>query len=225
MSALLQADSLYRFYHAGDDETLALQGVSLTVQAGEIVAITGPSGSGKSTLLACLAGLDEPDGGMVTVDGERLSRRPEEQRAALRASKLGMLYQQANLVGHLSVADNVALAQRLGDCADPHDWRARLLEHCGITARAAARPSQLSGGELARAGLAVALANDPPVLLADEPTGELDEVTAQRVLTLLRDRADAGTAVLIVTHNPAVAAGADREIRLRDGRIDDGPAS
>jgi putative ABC transport system ATP-binding protein len=225
MSALLQADSLYRFYHAGDDETLALQGVSLTVQAGEIVAITGPSGSGKSTLLAGLAGLDEPDGGMVTVDGERLSRRPEEQRAALRASKLGMLYQQANLVGHLSVADNVALAQRLGDCAEPHAWRARLLEHCGITARAAARPSQLSGGELARAGLAVALANDPPVLLADEPTGELDEVTAQRVLTLLRDRADAGTAVLIVTHNPAVAAGADREIRLRDGRIDDGPAS
>lgn len=220
MSALLDADSLYRFYHVGDDETLALQGVSLTVQAGEIVAVTGPSGSGKSTLLACLAGLDEPDGGMVTLDGERLSRRPEQQRAALRAGKLGMLYQQANLVGHLSVADNVALAQRLGDSADRHDWRATLLERCGITARAAARPSQLSGGELARAGLAVALANDPPVLLADEPTGELDEVTARRVLALLRDRASAGAAVLIVTHDPEVAGAADREIRLRDGRID-----
>jgi putative ABC transport system ATP-binding protein len=220
MNTLLQADSLYRFYHAGDDETLALQGVSLTVQAGEVVAVTGPSGSGKSTLLALLAGLDEPDGGMVTLDGERLSRRPEEQRAALRASKLGMLYQHANLVGHLSVAQNIVLAQRLGDCADGHDWRAKLLERCGITARAGARPSQLSGGELARAGLAVALANDPPVLLADEPTGELDEVTAKRVLALLRERADAGTAVLIVTHNPEVAAAADREIRLRDGRID-----
>ena len=225
MSALLQADSLYRFYHAGDDETLALRGVSLTVQAGEIVAVTGPSGSGKSTLLACLAGLDEPDGGMVTIDGERLSRRPEERRAALRAGKLGMLYQHANLVGHLSVADNVALARRLGRSARGDDWTAKLLESCGITTRAAARPSQLSGGELARAGLAVALANDPPVLLADEPTGELDDVTAERVLALLRDRADAGTAVLIVTHNPAVAAAADREIRLRDGRIDEARSS
>jgi putative ABC transport system ATP-binding protein len=221
MSVLLQADNLYRFYHAGDDETLALRGVSLTVHGGEIVAVTGPSGSGKSTLLACLAGLDEPDGGMVTIDGERLSRRSEEQRAALRAGKLGMLYQQTNLVGHLSVADNVALAQRLGGSATRRDWRAKLLERCAITARAAARPSHLSGGELARAGLAVALANDPPVLLADEPTGELDAVTAQRVLSLLRDRASAGAAVLIVTHDPQVAAAADRGIRLLDGRIDD----
>jgi putative ABC transport system ATP-binding protein len=220
MSALLRAESLYRFYHAGDDETLALQGVSLTVDAGEVVAVTGPSGSGKSTLLACLAGLDEPDGGMVTIDGERLSRRPEEQRAALRAGKLGMLYQQANLVGHLSVAQNVTLAQRLGGGRDRDGRRGELLERCAIAARADARPAQLSGGELARAGLAVALANDPPVLLADEPTGELDEVTAQRVLSLLRERASAGTAVLVVTHNPAVAAAADREIRLRDGRIE-----
>jgi putative ABC transport system ATP-binding protein len=220
MTALLQADHLYRFFHAGDAETLALQGVSLTAHAGEIVAVTGPSGSGKSTLLACLAGLDEPDGGMVTLDGERLSRRPEEHRAALRAGKLGMLYQHANLVGHLSVHQNVALAQRLGGLRDRHAWHSKLLERCGIAARAAARPSQLSGGELARAGLAVALANDPPVLLADEPTGELDEVTARRVLALLRDRADAGSAVLIVTHNPEIAAAADREIRLRDGRID-----
>jgi putative ABC transport system ATP-binding protein len=223
MSVVLEADSLYRFYHAGDDETLALRGVSLAVAAGEIVAVTGPSGSGKSTLLACLAGLDEPDGGMVTLDGERLSRRPEEERAALRAGKLGMLYQHANLVGHLSVAENISLAQQLGRSrsARRDAWSAQLLEQCGITARAAARPSQLSGGELARAGLAVALANDPPVLLADEPTGELDEVTAQRVLALLHDRASAGTAILIVTHNRAVAASADREIGLRDGRIDE----
>ena len=220
MSALLQADSLYRFYHAGDDETLALQGVSLAVNAGEVVAVTGPSGSGKSTLLACLAGLDEPDGGMVTLAGERLSRRPEAQRAALRATKLGMLYQHTNLVGHLSVEQNIALAQRLGGRADRHEQRAELLERCAIAARAGGRPSQLSGGELARAGLAVALANDPPVLLADEPTGELDDVTAQRVLSLLRERAAAGCAVLIVTHNAAVAAAADREIALRDGRID-----
>jgi putative ABC transport system ATP-binding protein len=218
MTALLQAESLYRFFHAGDDETLALQGVSLDVDAGEVVAVTGPSGSGKSTLLACLAGLDEPDGGMVRVDGERLSRRSEEVRARMRARGIGMLFQQSNLVGHLSVADNIGLAQKLARPGTPAGWRAELLERCGLSARAHARPGQLSGGELARAGLAVALANDPRVLLADEPTGELDTVTAQRVLELLRGRAAEGAAVLIVTHSPEVAAMSDREIRLRDGR-------
>jgi putative ABC transport system ATP-binding protein len=131
-----------------------------------------------------------------------------------------MLFQQSNLVGHLSVADNVALAQRIAVGGGEAQWRSQVLERCGIDHRSTARPSQLSGGELARAGLAVALANDPPVILADEPTGELDSVTAARVLALLRDRAGAGSAVLIVTHSPEVAATADREIRLLDGRID-----
>jgi putative ABC transport system ATP-binding protein len=219
VSAVLEADRLYRFYHAGDDETLALQGVSLHVGSGEIVAVTGPSGSGKSTLLACLAGLDEPDGGQVRVDGERMTRLPEEERARLRGRRVGVLFQQANLVGHLSVAGNFALAQRLGGRATDAAWRAEVLERCGVAARAGARPSQLSGGELARAGLAVALANDPAVLLADEPTGEVDAETAERILDLLRERADAGTAVLVVTHSEAVAAAADREVRLRDGRV------
>lgn len=220
MSTVLEADSLYRFFHAGDDETLALQGVSLSVAGGEVVAVTGPSGSGKSTLLSCLAGLDEPDGGVVHVDGERLSRRPEEERARVRSHRIGMLFQQANLVGHLCVSDNVALAQRLGEGDGGRARRHAVLERCGIDHRAGARPSELSGGELARAGLAVALANDPPVILADEPTGELDRVTAVRVLDLLRERAGAGAAVLIVTHNPDIAAAADREIRLRDGRVE-----
>jgi len=220
MSAVLEARSLYRFFHAGEDETLALQGVSLALEPGDLVAVTGPSGSGKSTLLACLAGLDEPDGGSVIVDGARLSRRPEEERARIRGARIGMLFQQANLVGHLSVADNLALAQRIGDGSPGAEWLRQVLERCGIDHRSAARPSQLSGGELARAGLAVALANDPPVILADEPTGELDTVTADRVLGLLRDRANAGSAVLIVTHSLEVATTADYEIRLLDGRID-----
>jgi putative ABC transport system ATP-binding protein len=216
---MLSAERLYRFFHVGgDDETLALRGVSLTAEPGELVAVTGPSGSGKSTLLACLAGLDEPDGGVVRVAGERLSRRPEHERAQLRSSLIGMVYQQANLIGHLSVDANVALAQRLRGSADGA-WRERVLDRCGLSARAGARPAQLSGGELARAALAVALANDPPVLLADEPTGELDEATAARVLALLRERADAGGAVLVVTHSPAVASAADREVRLRDGAL------
>jgi putative ABC transport system ATP-binding protein len=220
MTAVLEAHSLYRFFHAGDDETLALQGVSLALLSEELVAVTGPSGSGKSTLLACLAGLDEPDGGSVSVNGTRISRRPEEERARIRGARIGMLFQQANLVGHLSVEDNVALAQRLSVGSKGADWRREVLQRCGIEHRAAARPSQLSGGELARAGLAVALANDPPVILADEPTGELDSVTAARVLDLLRERASAGAGVLMVTHSPEVAGTADREIRLLDGRVE-----
>ncbi|MGI8802658.1 MAG: ABC transporter ATP-binding protein [Solirubrobacteraceae bacterium] len=220
MTAVLEAHNLYRFFHAGDDETLALQGVSLAVEPGELVAVTGPSGSGKSTLLACLAGLDEPDGGSVSVAGVRISRRPEEDRARIRGARIGMLFQQSNLVGHLSVSDNVTLAQRIGDGTHGAGWRREVLERCGIEHRGSARASQLSGGELARAGLAVALANDPPVILADEPTGELDAATAARVLELLRERAGAGAGILIVTHSPEVAAGVDREIRLLDGRVE-----
>jgi putative ABC transport system ATP-binding protein len=217
--AILEARQLYRFFHAGDDETLALQGVTLAVRSGELVAVTGPSGSGKSTLLGCLAGLDEPDGGTVTVEGERLSRRPEEERARRRAQSIGMVFQQDNLVSHLSVDGNLALAQRLAGQVDA-GRRHALLEGCGIAQRAGARPAQLSGGELARAGLVIALANDPSVLLADEPTGELDDDTAAHILELLRERALAGTAVVVVTHSPDVAAAADREIRLRDGRVE-----
>ena len=216
MSALLAADTLYRFFHAGDDEMLALRGVSLELAPGEMVAVTGPSGSGKSTLLACLAGLDEPDGGTVRIAGERLSRRSEEVRARMRARHIGIVYQQANLLGHLSVAGNVAVVQRLGGGAR---GGGDVLRRLGIASRAHVRPAQLSGGELARAGLAVAIANDPPVLLADEPTGELDEVTAERVLDLLAEHAASGAAVLVVTHSAAVAARADREIQLRDGQV------
>jgi len=219
MSAVMSAHSLYRFFHTGDDETLALQGVSLTLEPGEVVAVSGPSGSGKSTLLSCLAGLDEPDGGTVEVAGQRISRRSEEERATLRSRHVGVLYQQANLIGQLSVRDNVLLAQRLASSPTGDDWREQVLESCGIAHRAGARPSQLSGGELARAGLAVALAAAPAVVLADEPTGELDEDSAERVVGLLRSQAERGGAVLVVTHSGEVAAGCDREIRLRDGRI------
>lgn len=216
MIAPLECESLYRFFHAGDEETLALRGVSLTVAAGEMVAITGPSGSGKSTLLACLAGLDEPDGGTVHVAGERLTRRSEEQRSALRARRIGVLFQSANLIGHLDVEANVVLARRLRGRSGS---RPDVLERVGIAERSSARPDELSGGELARAGLAVALANEPDVLLCDEPTGELDEHSAALVLELLRDRADGGGAVVVVTHNDAVGASADRVISLSDGRV------
>ncbi len=219
MSTALLATDLYRFFHAGDDETLALKGVSLELRAGEVVAVTGPSGSGKSTLMSCLAGLEEPDGGAVWIGGERISRRPEAERARLRGRQIGVLFQQANLIGHLSLADNVRLARRLAGARSPGVAIGELLADCGIAHRAAARPCRLSGGELVRAGLAVALANDPAIILADEPTGELDEVTARRLLALLRRRAEGGAAVLVVTHSRAVADQADREVELRDGRV------
>ena len=218
MTALLDATNLYRFFHAGDEETLALRGVSLSVDAGEVVAVTGPSGSGKSTLLACLAGLDEPDGGIVTVAGRTMSRRPEPQRASLRARHIGMVFQAGNLLEHLSVDDNLAVAQCLAGRSDRRR-RHELLDDVGLAQRANAYPSQLSGGEAARAGLATALVNQPEVLLADEPTGEVDAPTEARILDLLRQRADQGTAIVVVTHSRAVAERADRVVRLLDGIV------
>jgi len=216
----LDAHELYRFFHTAEEETLALRGVSLSVDAGEIVAVVGPSGSGKSTLLACLAGLDEPAGGTVVVAGETMSRRPEPERARLRARRIGMLFQSGNLLEAFTVEANVALAQRLTGRPDPAR-RAALLADLGLANRARAYPAELSGGEMARAGLAVALANDPVLILADEPTGEVDGLAEAAALDLLRARADGGAGVVIVTHSPAVAAAADRTVALLDGRVVD----
>jgi putative ABC transport system ATP-binding protein len=216
--AALEATDLYRFYHAGNDETLALRGVSVRLERGEVVAVTGPSGSGKSTLLACLAGLDEPDGGMVLCNGQHVSRQSEQARAQLRGACIGMLFQSNNLIEHLSVLDNVIAAQQLVGQKN-RVAASNLLEELQLRDRAHARPATLSGGESARAGLAVALANKPAVVLSDEPTGELDPTTATQVLGLLRRYAEGGAAVMIVTHDPKVAAFADREIRLLDGRV------
>ncbi len=216
--AVLEAIDLYRFFHTGGEETLALRGVSVSVNPGEMVAITGPSGSGKSTLLACLAGLDEPDGGMVRVAGHELSRRPETERSQLRARHIGMLFQTNNLLDHLSVEANVALARRLAGKHTSPPVRA-LMDELGISHRRHSRPSQLSGGELARAGLAVTLANDPELIVADEPTGELDSDSAHMVLDVLAVRAAKGAAVVLVTHSPDVAAVAQRRVMLRDGVV------
>lgn len=214
----VEATELYRFFHAADEETLALRGVSLVANAGEIVAVTGPSGSGKSTLLACLAGLDEPDGGMVRIGGEAVTRQPEAVRARLRAHSIGMLFQTDNLVEHLDIEANLRLVQRLAGRVDRSARRA-VLEQLGLADRAHAHPTELSGGEVARAGLAVAVVNQPAVLLADEPTGEVDTATEGRVMDLLRSRARAGAAVVVVTHSERVGAAADRVVRLVDGKV------
>ncbi len=215
---VLEAIDVYRFYHIGDEETLALRGVSVQVAAGEIVVVMGPSGSGKSTLMSCLAGLDEPDGGYVTLLGNRLTRRSEAERAAIRAAEIGILLQTGNLFEQLSVIDNVRLQMRLAQKVDEQRLHL-LIEQVGLSERRFAYPSQLSGGEAARAGLAVALSTNPRVLLADEPTGEVDAETEQHILRLLTARRDDGGATLIVTHSDALAAFADRIIHLSDGRV------
>jgi putative ABC transport system ATP-binding protein len=218
---VLRARELYRFYRAGDEETLALRGVSLAVPGGKLVTVAGPSGSGKSTLLACLAGLDEPDGGSVYIRETRISHRPEHERSALRARHIGTLFQSANLLEHLTVRRNLELVQRIARASDRRRDRPdldALLDAVGLIRRSGARPSELSGGEAVRAGLAVALANNPAVLVADEPTGELDGKTEADVLRLIRDQADRGTAVVVASHSAAVAAMADEVIQLKDGQ-------
>lgn len=216
----LEAHELYRFFHIGDDETAALRGISLHVAAGEIVAVVGPSGSGKSTLLSCVTGLDEPDGGHVEVAGRRLSRRPEAERARMRAASFGILPQSGNLFAHLTIEQNLRLQMLLA--GKPNGKRIGvLLDSVDLVHRARAFPTELSGGEAARAGLAVALAADPPILVADEPTAEVDSDTESRLIGHFEARRQAGLATLLATHSKALAYRADRIIRLKDGRIED----
>ena len=216
---ILDADDLFRFFHPGDTEVRALRGASLSVARGETVALQGPSGSGKSTLLACIAGLDEPDGGTVTIGGRRMTRQPEAARSALRAASIGYLAQSGNLFAHLSVAENIALQMDLSGIGRSDAKIRDLLALVGLPDRAGAFPETLSGGEAARAGLAVALAADPPLLLADEPTAEVDRETETRILDVLEQRRLKGGAALIATHSQSLAERATRVIAIADGRI------
>lgn len=217
---LLKARELYRFFHIGDEETAALRGVSLDLAAGELVALTGPSGSGKSTLISCITALDEPDGGSVEVQGKLVTRRSENARSRIRALNFGILLQSGNLFQHLTVTENIRLRMML---ARMHD-EARLtmlLATVDLAHRADGYPTELSGGETARAGLAVALAVDPPILIADEPTAEVDSETEERLIAHFEARRNEGLATLLATHSEALAARADRVVRLKDGRITD----
>jgi putative ABC transport system ATP-binding protein len=216
--ATLEARELYRFFHNGDEEVNALRGVDFSVGPEEMVALVGPSGSGKSTLLMCLAGLDEPDGGSVVVCSETITRRPELEKTRLRSKYIGVMLQKENLFAHLTVSENVRVAQAANGAVD-NAMANKLLNQIGLDRRQNALPAQLSGGEKARAGLAVALSRAPKILLLDEPTGEVDAETENLILAVLDTHRRAGGSIVVATHNAAVGRTATRILTMKDGRI------
>jgi ABC-type lipoprotein export system ATPase subunit len=220
----VEARGLYQIYRETEVETVALRGAELVLDPASWTSLMGPSGSGKSTLIHVIAGLLEPSGGSVMIDGEDITRLAAPERAQRRRRSIGVVLQRDNLHPLLDVADNVALPLRLdGRSSDDVQVRVEeLLRQVGLLDRRRHRVGQLSGGEAQRAAIALAVAPRPRVLLTDEPTGELDEATAEGVLDLLDELRSEGTAVLTVTHNPRVAERADRSVTMRDGEVVDG---
>jgi putative ABC transport system ATP-binding protein len=225
-TAVLAARALAKTYRADGSEVQALRGVDLALAPGEFVAVMGPSGCGKSTLLHLLGGLDRPTSGEIELSGQRVDGLSEGQWAKLRRRQIGFMFQLFNLIGNLTVADNVELPALLAGFSTREARRRReaLQEELGIADKSDAVPAQLSGGQQQRVALARALINQPTVLLADEPTGNLDTQATREVLTLLSRRHRQGQTILLVTHDARVASVADRVISMRDGRIvDDTP--
>ena len=234
---VLELRGIHRFYFPGaDNEISAIKDVSISVEPGEFVAIVGPSGSGKSTLLSIMAGLDQPNGGSVWIDGERLSHRSRSVQAAWRGSSIGVMTQSSGLWEHLSVGHNVKLGDSLRrrarrDLANepghainrtsqlPTLSATAILDSVGLGARWDDRPSTLSGGETARANLAVALTGSPRILLADEPTAEISRSEERAILELISSTRPQDGATVIVTHSDSVASAADRVIEMQDGRV------
>jgi putative ABC transport system ATP-binding protein len=221
MTPLLEAIDLAKTYESGGTRVAGLRGVDLSIERGEFVAIMGPSGCGKSTLLNLLAGLDRPTAGEVWLDGERIDELTETDLARLRRRKVGFVFQAFNLVPTLSAGENVELPLLLVGRRRGEAQRSatELLSDLGIPEKQGAGPAELSGGQQQRVALARALANRPDVLLADEPTGNLDTAAARDVLGLFRDARDRGQTVVLVTHDASVASAADRVITLRDGLV------
>jgi putative ABC transport system ATP-binding protein len=216
---VLSVRNLTKTYRTAGEEITVLRGVNLDIAAGERVALTGESGSGKSTLLHLIAGLDAADGGEIKLSDSRITGLSDAGRAALRRDRLGLVFQQFNLIPSLSVEDNLAFQSRI---AGKHDaaWHAELVERLGLDKLLRRYPEQLSGGQQQRVAIGRALATKPALLLADEPTGNLDEDTADAVLALTRDLvARTGCGFLMVTHSARLAATLDRQVTLHAGRV------
>ncbi|HEX4709685.1 ABC transporter ATP-binding protein [Phenylobacterium sp.] len=218
---MLRLDKVSKVYRTAEVETLALNEISMEVRAGEFVAVMGPSGCGKSTLLNTLGLLDTPTSGSFEFFGEEVARRSERELTALRRDRIGFVFQSFNLIDDLSVAENVevALLYRRVPAGERRRRVAEALERVGIAHRARHRPQQLSGGQQQRVAVARALVSDPSLILADEPTGNLDTHNGEAVMALLTEAAAAGVTVIMVTHSLAHAAVAQRTVKLLDGRV------
>jgi putative ABC transport system ATP-binding protein len=219
MSVLIACEHVTRSYANSSGTVVALKDVSLSIRAGELVALVGPSGSGKTTLLGLLGGLDQPDSGRILIEGRDIAELGETGRLALRRSMVGFVFQAAGLVPLMTACENVALALEVTG-ADPtaaETAAMKALERVGLLERARHRTYELSGGEQQRVALARALVKAPAILLGDEPTGQLDTETGAAIFALLRDVASSGTAVLMATHDEVLARGADRVLTLVDG--------
>jgi putative ABC transport system ATP-binding protein len=221
MTAVLEARGLRKVHGSGDAEVVALHDVDVALAHGEFLAVTGPSGCGKSTLLNLFGGLDRPTAGEVYLHGERVDDAGEARRARLRRSELGFVFQFFNLIDNLTVADNVELPALLAGVPAREARRraSELLERLDLMDTAARVPGSLSGGQQQRVAMARALVNRPSVLLADEPTGNLDSAAAREVVSVLRERSEEGQAIVLVTHDLRVASAAGRVLRMRDGAI------
>ena len=219
--AVIHTSHLSRIIAAPQGDIPILRGVDLTVQAGEAVSVVGASGSGKSTLLGLLAGLDLPSGGEVSLLGESLGQLDEDGRAALRAGRVGFVFQAFHLLPGMTARDNVALPLELAGRADAGDRADALLARVGLTERAGHYPNQLSGGEQQRVAIARAFVTAPEVLFADEPTGNLDTETGHHIIDMLFAlREEQGTALVLVTHDPLLADRCDHCYRLTDGQLE-----
>ena len=219
MPAVLHVDQVCKSYQTAEGPVRVLDGVSLALGAGSSLALTGESGSGKSTLLHLVAGLDAVDGGAITVAGTALAGLDDAGRAGLRRDKVGLVFQQFNLIPSLTVGANLAFQARLAGRFD-RDWSARLAEGLGLAGLLARYPEQLSGGQQQRVAIGRALAARPALILADEPTGNLDEATGDAVMGLMLGLvAEAGTSLLMVTHSERLAARLDRRLHLRAGKV------
>jgi putative ABC transport system ATP-binding protein len=217
----IEIKSLTKVYRVGDVDVHALRGVNLRVERGEFVAIVGPSGSGKSTLFHILGGLAPPTAGTVTIEGVDLLKMNDADRTHLRKSMVGFIFQKYNLLPTLTAADNIEIARHIaGRKPEPDAQFESILKLLGIAGRLHHKPRALSGGEQQRVAIARALVNHPALVLADEPTGNLDTENSNAVLDILRDiNRRLGQTILMITHNPEAAAFADRTVTMRDGRI------
>ncbi|MBW1841125.1 MAG: ABC transporter ATP-binding protein [Deltaproteobacteria bacterium] len=216
---MIQATSLVKTYHLGENRVQALDGIDIQVEEGEIVAISGSSGSGKSTLMHILGCLDRPDSGTYVLAGEDVSKLPPDRLAEIRNRKIGFIFQSFNLLPRMNALENVELPLLYAGTSDARDRAEEALRVVGLEDRMGHEPAQLSGGQRQRAAIARAIVTDPDIILADEPTGNIDTQTGEEIMAIFKELNAQGRTFVIVTHDPDIAAYCKRQIRIRDGKI------